>query len=385
MGRLTVSRCTEDTSAAILCWMQPRRAVIHEWVEPIGGSEAVTAQILRALPGSDFYALWIEPGAAPELANGRQTGLRFLPRKLRRFAALATTPSIWRHLDTPAYDTVVTSTHALGHTARFKSCPDALYLSYVHSPARYVWSPELDERGAKRWMRLVARQVQRIDLKNSQHVSAYACNSSEVQRRVQKYWNRDSVVIPPPVDVDFFAQATHSKSGDFLLSVGRLIPYKRHDFAIRIGEAARMPVTIIGTGPEEGKLRDLARRANVPVAVVTTNDSGSGSPTREQIRAAMAQARALVFVAYEDFGIVPVEAQAVGLPVIGIAQGGLLDSVIDGVTGVLLDSHDPREFAAVLPVVDRFDSSAIRTHATAFSADAFRARFGQWVHQKESA
>lgn len=365
--------------------MQTRRAVIHEWVEPIGGSEAVTAQILQALPGSDFYALWVEPGAAAELAAGHQTALRLLPRKLRRFAALGATPSIWRHLKTPVYDTVITSTHALGHTARFKACPDALYLSYVHSPARYVWSPELDDRGAKSWMRLAAKQVQRIDLKNSAHVSAYACNSAEVQRRVQKYWNRDSVVIPPPVDVDFFSKETHSEPGEFLLSVGRLIPYKRHDFAIKIGEAAGLPVKIIGTGPDEAKLRELADRATVPVSVITQNESGTGSPTREQIRSAMADARALVFVAYEDFGIVPVEAQAVGLPIIGIAQGGLLDSVIDGVTGVLLDSKDPHEFAAALPLIDQLDSSTIRTHAEAFSTSAFRKRFGDWVRDAEAS
>lgn len=365
--------------------MQRRRAVIHEWVEAIGGSEAVTREILAALPGSDFYALWIEPGAAKELASGQQTALRRLPRPLRRFAALAATPYLWRHLETPTYDTVITSTHALGHTARLKSCPDALYLSYVHSPARYVWSPELDERGDKKWVRPIARRVQRLDLKNSEHVAAYACNSVEVQRRVRQYWNRDAVVIHPPVDVDFFGHAERRAPEDFLLSVGRLIPYKRHDFAIAVGEASGTPIVIIGTGPEEERLRELARHASVPVTIITTDESGTGSPTREQIRDTMARARALIFAAYEDFGIVPVEAQAVGLPIVGIAHGGLLDSVIDGMTGVLVDSRDPNDFVAALPIADQLNTATIREHAQQFSTQAFRRKFRDWVMAEESA
>lgn len=360
-----------------------RRVVIHEWVEAIGGSEAVTIEILEALPDSEFMSLWVADAALNRLPPGKQTVLRRLPGPGRKALALGLTPFTWRATSSPRYDTVITSTHAMGHTARLPSSRKALYLSYVHSPARYIYSPELDPRGSKRWMAPASAVLAGIDRRMSKHVFAYACNSNEVRCRVQQFWGREATVIPPPVDVDFFSQIARNPQG-YLLSVGRLISYKRHDFAIRLGEASGSPVVIIGTGPLEAELRARARIATVPVSVVTTDVRGAGQPTREQIREAMAGARVLVFAGHEDFGIVPVEAQAAGLPVLGIDAGGLRDSVINGTTGVLIASDEPREFAEALPVLDTLSEQAIREHAQGFSAGVFRQRFREWVLEQEA-
>jgi glycosyltransferase involved in cell wall biosynthesis len=207
-----------------------------------------------------------------------------------------------------------------------------------------------------------------------------------VAGRVARFWGRDSVVIPPPVDVDFFAavpRASHPE--DFLLSVGRLISYKRHDFAIAVGEAAGIPVRIVGTGPLEEELRELAARATVPVEVITTNAAGTDRPTREEVRDQMARARALVFAAYEDFGIVPVEAAAVGLPVLGINRGGVRDSVVSGTTGILLDDETPAAFADALSATDALDPAVLRAHAQGFSVAEFHRRFRDWVLAEEAA
>ncbi len=355
-----------------------RIAVLHEWMEAIGGSEAVTLEILRALPGSDLLALWVAPDARDRFPPVQETALRRLPRPGRKMIALAATPVVWRTMRTARYDTVIAGSHALGHTARLRSSPDARYLSYVHTPARYVWMPELDGRGSSRWLTPARRALGRIDVAASRHIDSYAANSTETRERIRRHWNADAVVIPPPVDTEFFAAERHSGRGGYLLSVGRLIPYKRHDMAISAGEQLGVPVRIIGTGPLAAELRRRAAAARVPVEVITTGPDG-GRPSREQIRSAMAEALALIFAAHEDFGIVPVEAQAVGLPVVGLGRGGIRDTVLPGRTGVLLDSLDPPRWAAAIEEAVGLDRDTIRAHAQTFSSRAFRAAIREWV------
>jgi glycosyltransferase involved in cell wall biosynthesis len=203
-------------------------------------------------------------------------------------------------------------------------------------------------------------------------VHAYAANSREVQARIRRFWKRDAVVIHPPVDVEYFATAPAQPARDYLLGVGRWIPYKNFDLMIEVAAEAGLPLVVAGSGPEETRLRRLAANVRVPVTFEVR-------PSRERLRELYAGARALLFPAHEDFGIIPVEAQACGTPVIGLNSGGLLETVVDGDTGFLLGSMRPVDHAGAVRRVGELDGARIREHAAAFSPQRFSDQMGDWI------
>jgi glycosyltransferase involved in cell wall biosynthesis len=256
---------------------------------------------------------------------------------------------------------------------RFGPSEHTRYLSYVHSPARYLWSPDFDARGATGLLAGPRRLLREADVRMSRHVHSYAVNSREVQARVRRFWGRDSRVINPPVDVDYFtADPGPARRRSYLLGVGRWIAYKNFDLVIAIAGAAGLPLVIAGSGPEEAALRKAAEKVGVTVIFEV-------QPDRERLRELYRGAKALLFPVHEDFGIIPVEAMACGTPVVGLRRGGLLETVVEGETGFLLDSLDPADYAAALRDVDRLDSGRIATHAQSFSGQVFAARFREWA------
>jgi glycosyltransferase involved in cell wall biosynthesis len=216
------------------------------------------------------------------------------------------------------------------------------------------------------------------DIRLSRHVHGYAANSAEVQARIKRYWKRDAIVINPPVDVDFFSSAPlaqRQQARDYLLGVGRWIPYKRFDLMIEIAARAGRPLVIAGSGPQEARLRQAARLAPVPVTFEIR-------PSRERLRELYWGALALLFPTHEDFGIVPVEAQACGTPVVGLRRGGLLETVIDSETGVLVESTEPAGYLSALRRAAELNTDAIQQNATRFSAANFAARITRWIEHE---
>jgi glycosyltransferase involved in cell wall biosynthesis len=234
-----------------------------------------------------------------------------------------------------------------------------------------VWTPTVDGRGAQRMMAAPRRLLQSVDRRGGRHVRAYAANSGEVRSRINRFWRRDAVVIHPPVDTDFFTP-TGTPDRDYLLGVGRWVPYKRFDLMIDVADAARMPLVLAGLGPEEGRLRRRAADAGVPVTFVTR-------PDRHRLRALYGNARALLYPAHEDFGIIPVEAQACGTPVLGLRRGGLLETVVDGETGFLTDTLDPHAYVPLVRRLDELEPGRIRRHAEPFSHARFAEQLTRWV------
>jgi glycosyltransferase involved in cell wall biosynthesis len=235
-----------------------------------------------------------------------------------------------------------------------------------------VWSPDYDGRGASRALALPRKLLRAADRRGGRHVHAYAANSAEVRGRIQRFWRRDAVVIHPPVEVEFYGAGKAAVARDYLLGVGRWIPYKNFDLMIEVAARAGMPLVLAGSGPEEPRLRRLAAGAGIPVTFELR-------PNRDRLRELYRGARALLFPAHEDFGIIPVEAQAAGTPVLGLRRGGLLETVVEGETGFLVDSVDP---AAYVPLVSRaaeLDPERIRRNAARFSHAAFAAAMTRWV------
>ncbi|MFC7274536.1 glycosyltransferase [Paractinoplanes rhizophilus] len=350
-------------------------AMVHEWFGATGGSETVFLAIADLLPHAERLVLWADEGVDTGRLRLSQSWLSRTPLTRSKALALPAMPLVWRTLTSETYDVVISSSHAFAHTVKLGDPAETRHLSYIHSPARYVWSPDFDGRGSHPALRVPRRMLQKADIRLSRHVHAYAANSREVQGRIKRFWNRDAEVVNPPVDVDYFAAAPdphRHQSRDYLLGVGRWIPYKKFDLIIEIADAAGLPLVIAGSGPEEERLRQLAAAAQVPVHFEVR-------PPRERLRQLYWGARALLFPAHEDFGIIPVEAQACGTPVLGLRRGGLLETVIDGETGLLVDSREPAPYAAALRRLGELSPQRIQQHARNFSSDHFADRMTRWI------
>jgi glycosyltransferase involved in cell wall biosynthesis len=353
-------------------------ALVHEWFSRAGGSENVFRTISEVLPHAETFVLWREPGAQLEGRHLRESWLANTPFRRSKALALPLMPLAWRTLTRSRFDVVLSSSHAFAHTVKLGEPCDTRHLSYVHSPARYVWSPDHDGRGAGSLLAAPRRALQAVDRRLSRHVHSYAANSHEVRNRIVKFWGRDAHVIHPPVDVAYFAEApsaVQQQNRDYLLGVGRWVPYKNFDLMIQIAAAAKIPLVLAGAGPEEARLRRLA--ATVDVAVTFEH-----RPSRERLRELYWGAKALLFPSHEDFGIIPVEAQACCTPVVGLRRGGLLETVTHGRTGYLVNSTDPREFVPPIQQLKDLSPTEMEADASRFSEQQFMMRLAEWVRHE---
>nr|WP_246305501.1 glycosyltransferase [Nocardioides marinisabuli] len=316
------------------------------------------------------------PGVPLE-TQGRPIETSFIDRvdflRDNRNFSLPLMPLAWRMLGKHnQYDRVLTSSHAC--VKGFRPGRSALHFCYVHAPMRYVWNPEIDARASSPFLRPARAALKSWDLQSTRWVDSFAANSSTVAARIAQIYDREAVVIPPPVDVDFFAKDLGAAQREGLVAVGRLIPYKGFDLAIRIAHSLNEQLTIVGRGPMQTNLRSLAAELG---ANVTFYPRASDTELRHLFRAS----RLLLFPTVEDFGIIPVEAQAAGTPVVGPAQGGLLDTVIQGKTGVLSSSLSLDDMVdATRTALDHaWEQEACLANARTFSRDAFSARVQDWV------
>ena len=353
-----------------------RVAVAHEWVSARAGSERVFEAFGRLLPTADLHALTWTPGVSMD-TDGRQVRTSVLDRpaaREHRAATLPLMPLAWRLAGrSQDYDVVITSSHAA--VKGFWPGRSALHLSYTHSPMRYVWLPELDDRGSGSPVHSLARAAGRAwDRRASRWVDSFAANSTEVAGRIDRFYERPARVIHPPVAVDRPSTAASSAPRRGALVLSRWIPYKRIDLAIEACVLVGMPVTVAGSGPQRHVVEELAQRHPGLVDVVH-------APSDQQVRDLMARARFLVFPAHEDFGIVPVEAQAAGTPVVGLDAGGTRDTVIDGVTGALAASQTAQSFADAIERLPAPAASveACRTNARRFTPDQFATGIASWL------
>lgn len=356
--------------------------LVHEWLAPRGGSENVFESLTRIFPDAARYCLWNDSGGRFDVDG--ESWLARTPLRGRKAAALPLMPLAWRALPPVDADWVLASSHLFAHHARFGGpARDAPKLVYAHTPARYIWNPELDARGGGAHVRAAAAALKGLDRRRAQEPVAIAANSAFVQKRIADAWHRESTVIHPPVDVAGFLRTPHLDEQEhetlarlpesFLLGFSRFIPYKRLDLAIQAGVAADLPVVLAGSGPDEERLRAFAAE-HAPGRVFFVR-----SPGPELYRALLQRSIALVFPAVEDFGIVPVEAMAAGRPVIANAVGGAAESIVDGGTGALVHDWSHDEMRAAVETAAGVSPEACRTQAEKFSETVFADRIRGWV------
>jgi glycosyltransferase involved in cell wall biosynthesis len=361
--------------------------LVHEWISQSGGSENVLQAMSEVYPEADIVCLWNDSIGrfAPERL--RESWLARSPLRRSKAAALPFMPTTWRKRKNRGYDWALISSHLFAHHVRFNPQPgDFRRYVYVHTPARYIWAPELDGRGRSHTARTIAAALKPLDRRRAQQPAIYAANSHFVRRRISVAWGLEARVIYPPVEVtaiqqveDWSARLDEKDSAvlaglpqGYLLGASRFVPYKRLELVIRAGEAADRPVVLAGRGPERGRLRLAAAAASVPVHFVDC-------PSVALLRALYQKAALFVFPAVEDFGIMPVEAMAAGAPVLAQAVGGATETVVPGLTGALTAFSSP---AAIREGVATALSTAVadcRRHAGNFRAERFREEIRAWI------
>ncbi len=342
----------------------------------------------RAFPGADIQCLWDD--APRRFADRRvfETWLARTPLRRHKALALPFTTAVWRRLRAREdYDWMLVSSHLFAHHARL-SGHDVPKFVYAHTPARYIWNPELDQRGDRAVVRAVSPMFRRLDRRRAQEATAIAANSAFVRDRIATAWERDAVVIHPPVAVDRVRATADWRNAvtddserrvlddlpeSYVLGASRFIPYKRLDLVIRAAEKAGRPAVIAGRGPEGAHLRTLAATARVPVRIVE-------SPSDAMLYALMQRAGVFVFPPVEDFGIVVVEAQAAGARVVTGPVGGQVEAIEPGVSGVIAASADVADLAVAIETalgMVPFDAAAVtaRFREERF-ADSIRAFVG---------
>ena len=360
-------------------------AIVHEWFTTLGGSEKVVEQLLQIFPNADLFSLIdFLPAKDRGMLSGKQVQTSFLQqfpfiniRNYRTF--LPFMPLAIEQLDLSAYDLVISNCHAVSKGVI--TGPQQLHISYIHTPLRYAWDMQneyLHNNGMKGLKsaaaRLLLHYIRIWDAAAANRPDVLFANSKFIARRIQKIYRRESQVMHPPVDTDYFTPAGPRE--DFYFTAARFVPYKRIDMIV---EAFRgLPdkkLVIIGDGPELPRIQPL----------LSENITWLGYQPTPVLRDHLRRCRAFIFAAREDFGILPVEAQACGTPVIAFGEGGVMDTVqgqgSQNQTGLFFMSQTPASLQAAVREFEQLNIKPqdCRVQAERFSNQRFQAEFLRFV------
>jgi glycosyltransferase involved in cell wall biosynthesis len=360
--------------------------IAHEWLERWGGAENVVEQLQRAMPTARLLALWND--APTRFTDTDETWLARTPLRGHKAASIPFHALTWRTVRLRNVERIVASSHAFSHQLAYRAAlTGRAAFAYVHTPARYIWSPDSDHRGQGAVPRAAARVLGPHDRSHTSAAVSYAANSMFVRDRVQRAWDQPAEVIYPPVAVeaiqsrgDWASSASASEQEKlaclpdvFVLGASRLVEYTRLDLTIATAEALGVPAVIAGSGPLEASLRELGRAASVPVTFL-------GRVSDPMLYALFLRAALFVFMAVEDFGIIPVEAMAAGTPVLVNEVGGAAETVAltsgGRTVNTLAGSLTLKRAAEEAISVDRAD---LRQKSLRFSESVFRGNIRKWL------
>lgn len=359
------------TSGATARSKKPRVAIVHDWLVG-GGAELVVEQLHKLFPDAPIYTSYATREWRERL-NGKVRTSWLQPLGFMRKFIPVLRIMWFTHLKLDGYDLVISSS---GAEAKGIKVPEGtLHVNYCHAPTHYYWSryDEYMKRpgfGPFDWLariglRLLVAPLRRWDYKAAQRPDYIIANSTHIKTEIRKYYDRDSVVIHPPVYLERFQRPENKKRRrrGFLIS-GRQTPYKRFDLAVEACTKLDLPLTVIGDGPDHKRLRSLAGKTVTFL----------GRARDEVVEEELASAEALIFPNLDDFGITPIEAMASGTPVIAYKAGGALDYILPGKTGNFFNDPTGSSLATALKDFkpERYSSSAIAAYTRHFSAEHFR-------------
>jgi len=366
-----------------------RLAIVHDWLNQIGGAEDVLETLVEMFPQAPIYTSMYWPEVMPPAYRAwdiRTTWLDRMPGIHRRHQPyLPLYPLAFGGLDLSGYDVVLSNKSGFCHGVRTGS---AAHICYCLTPTRYVWNfdayaeQEAIPSAIKSALRPLIAALRRWDYRAAQRVGHFIAISGAVQARIRRHYNRDAVIIHPPIDLSAFRSASDATrgappvNGDYYLIVSRLIPYRRIDLAVHAFNQLGLPLVIAGSGRDRARLGALAGPTITFLGRVPDAD----------LPGLFTGCLAYILPGEEDFGIAPVRAQAAGRPVIAYGAGGALDTVIEGKTGTFFHEPTPEALAAAVRAfdADSIDPAACRDNAQRFAASVFKRKLARFLEQAVS-
>ena len=360
-------------------------ALIHDWLTGMRGGERALLAFCELFPEADLFTLVQVPGATDPIIERRlvrTSPIQYLPfpgRLYRHYLPLF--PTAIEQFDLDSYDLVLSTSHCAAKSVVVAG--RTRHLCYCLTPMRYAWDqfdsyfgPERVGAFTSRLMRPVMAAMARWDRATADRVHRYLAISQYVARRIGVYYNRPSSIVYPPVETTFYTPSPSDGQPEGLLVVSALVPYKRVELASGAARRAGLPLTIVGDGPERPSLE---ARAGADVRFL-------GWCTNDEIRDLYRGTLATILPGEEDFGIVPLEAQACGRPVVALGRGGALETVIDGETGVLVGPGEEALAEGLCrAAASAWDGTRIRAHAERFSRDRFVQEITEVIRDTMSA
>ena len=359
-----------------------RVAIVHDWLNQIGGAEGVLEVLVEMFPQAPVYTSMYYPEAMPAAYDQwdiHTTWMDRLPGIHRHHQPyLLFYPLAFGGLDLGDYDLVISNKSAFCFGVR--TAPKARHVCYCLTPTRFVWDFETyvasEQVGgvARRLVQPFLGWLRQWERAAAQRVDTFVAISNEVQERIRHLYDRESVIIYPPVATERFAPVSGGGHDGYFLIVSRLVPYKRIDLAVQAFTELGLPLWIGGSGRDGPRLEAMAG----------PNVRFLGRVPDEEIGPLMARCRAFVFPGLEDFGITPVQAMAAGRPVLAYAGGGALDYVVEGVTGTFFHEQTAESLADAVHRFDEsaFDPAALRAHAQQFDVRVFKSRMKAFLQEQ---
>jgi glycosyltransferase involved in cell wall biosynthesis len=358
-----------------------KTAIVHEWLVNYAGSERCVESFTKIWSDATVYSLvdFLDEEQRKIILKGKFARTSFIQKlpgaKTRHRYYLPLFPKAIESFDLNDYDIIISSSHAVAKGA--KTNRKQLHISYCYSPMRYAWD-NADEylKGFKGSVaKFFINYLRNWDLKSSRNPDYIIAISEYIRKKIQRIYNRDADVIYPPVDTDKFPLETNKS--DYYLAASRLVPYKKIDLIVdAFAKMLDKKLIVIGSGPEKEKI----------ISKATPNVDVIGYQDFESLKSYMQKAKAFVFAAEEDFGIVVVEAMACGTPVIAFGTGGAAETVVDGKTGILFPEQTVN---SIIEAVNKFDNissklnySEISQHAQKFNRDTFEKNINEYVNTK---
>ncbi|MBI1334588.1 MAG: glycosyltransferase [Armatimonadetes bacterium] len=350
-------------------------AIVHDWLTVMGGAEEVLRSIHEILPEAVIHAAqynsekfsWLD---GKDVRSHWVSGLPL--SKTKHFVYAPVLADCYRSFDLSEYDVVITSSHTFAHNARPR--PDAIDYCYYHSPARALWFPEIDKRaGSGKVRQAIVKRLKKLDLEGAKNPTYTVANSSTTAGRLEKVYRRPvEKVIYPGVNVEKWRDTPRESDSEGYTMWSRLIPYKKFDLAIEAARLGGFKLNIVGSGPYEAKLKEMAAGAS--------NIVFHGRLSDADLKQLLSRSRGVLFPAYEDFGIVPVEAMAAGLPVVVYNQGGAAETVTAEFGEHISEQTPEQLWEAVQRLEQRsFDPEKLKEHAQAFSVERFQREFVEYL------
>ncbi len=359
-------------------------AIVHDWLVESGGAEKVLAELIKIYPQAEIFSTvdHLSDSQRNTILMGKSVTTSFiqnLPKSRGYKKYFPLMPLAMANLDLSKFNLVISSSSSVAKG--IITGPDQLHICYCHSPMRYAWDLQhqyLKESGLARGLKgLLAKfmlhKMRSWDVTSSFNVDHFIANSNFIARRIKKVYRRHADVIYPNVAVEDFEVV--EKKSDYYFTCSRMVPYKKIDLIVEA--FANMPdkrLVVIGDGPEMSKVKNKS----------ASNIELMGYQSFEVLKEKMANAKAFVFAAEEDFGIVPVEAQACGTPVIAYGKGGALETVKENVSGVFFNEQNPQSLSEAVDRFEKmtFDVEKIRRHAATFSTKRFKKQIEDFVCKK---